>query len=307
MAVANLYLIGAPKCGTTTVAGWLGSHRDVYWSTPKEPYYWADDFPGQRAHYGFDTRQAYESLYSSPAAGSRTYRGDASTTYLYSERAVGQIVANVAEPRFIVCLRNPVDLVVSYHRTQLVALNEDEADFATAWLRSLRGQLPQATPLDPKLVDYPRIGRVGAAMQRLYELVPRECVHVILLDDLRDDPAGTWRRLALDLGLDPNPMPAFTVANRSNKAHRYPALRRLTHRPPAALAPSVRRLREWSRTTNLTGIRAFKQSMWRAEPRPTLDPQYRMVLDDFFSRDIELLASLLDRDLTAWTTAVTHA
>ena len=58
MAFANLYLIGAPKCGTTTVAGWLGSHRDVYWSTPKEPYYWADDFPGQRAHYGFDTRQS---------------------------------------------------------------------------------------------------------------------------------------------------------------------------------------------------------------------------------------------------------
>ena len=209
------------------------------------------------------------------------------------------------EPRFIVCLRNPVDLVVSYHRTQLVALNEDEADFATAWRRSSRP--PAGDPTGSETHRLPRIGQVGAAMQRLYELVPRECVHVILLDDLREDPAGTWHRLALDLGLDPNPLPAFTVGDRSNKAHRYPALRRLSHRPPAALAPAVRRLRAWSRTTNLTGIRAFKHSMWRAGPRPTLDPQYRMVLDDFFGSGVELLASLLDRDLTAWTTAVTHA
>src|SRR5262245_13247596 len=129
MRLANLYLVGAPKCGTTTVAGWLAGHRDVSWSVPKEPYYWADDFPGQRAHYGFDNLAAYESLFASPAAQATRYRGDASTTYLYSRRAVPQIVAHVPDAQFIVCLRNPVDLVVSFHRTQVVALNESEADF----------------------------------------------------------------------------------------------------------------------------------------------------------------------------------
>jgi hypothetical protein len=302
MTLANLYLLGAPKCGTTTVAGWLAGHRDVHWSIPKEPYYWAEDFPGQRAHYGFDSREAYESLYSSTAARTARYRGDASTTYLYSQRAVPEILSNVSDPRFVVCLRNPVDLLVSYHRTQLVALNEDEPDFAVAWRRSLSGGLPVSSPLDPKLVDYPLMGRLGAAMRRLYDAVPRENVHVVVLDDLRDDPGDTWTRLARALDLDPAPMPELTaVANQSNKAYRSRALRRLTHRPPTALAPSVRRLRQWARTTNVAGVHAIKRSMWRPEPRPTLDPELRSELADYFRSDIELLSSLVGRDHTSWT------
>ena len=33
MKLANLYLIGAPKAGTTSIAAWLGEHPDVFWST----------------------------------------------------------------------------------------------------------------------------------------------------------------------------------------------------------------------------------------------------------------------------------
>ncbi|CAN5138666.1 hypothetical protein BH20ACT5_BH20ACT5_07850 [soil metagenome] len=43
MTLPELYLIGAPKCGTTSLAGWLAGHPEVYFSVPKEPFYWASD------------------------------------------------------------------------------------------------------------------------------------------------------------------------------------------------------------------------------------------------------------------------
>jgi hypothetical protein len=93
---------------------------------------------------------------------------------------------------FIVAVRNPVDLLASYHRTQLVALNEDERDFATAWRRSLAGCGPACTPLDTKLVDYPRVGALGAALSQLLNRVSPQHVHVVLFDDLADRPAKVW-------------------------------------------------------------------------------------------------------------------
>jgi len=301
MPLPDLYLVGAPKAGTTTVARWLSAHPDVYWSVPKEPYYWASDYPRVRAYYGFDTRAAYEQLYASESAARARFRGDGSTTYLYSENAVPAICEAVPNARFLVCVRNPIDLVISYHRTQLTALNEDEPDFATAWHRNLDGVLPGTDPLDEKLVDYARVGGVGEAMERLLRVVPRDRVHVVVFNDLARDPAQTWRSLADFVGIDPSYLPSFAAYNASDKAARWPTLRRLTHRPPHALEPGVRRLRQWSRTTRAPGVATLKRQMWRAEARPSVGSQERRELADYFKADVGLLSEILHRDLTHWS------
>jgi hypothetical protein len=301
MPLPDLYLVGAPKAGTTTVARWLSGHPDVFWSVPKEPYHWATDYPRMRAHYGFDTREAYERLYSSDRAARARFRGDGSTTYLYSEPAIPAICAEVPDARFVVCVRNPVDLVISYHRTQLIALNEDEPDFTRAWHRHLDGGLPDTDPLDEKLLDYTRVGAVGEAIERLLRVVPRERVHIAVLDDLARDPAGTWSSLASYVGIDAAQLPALTAANPSDKAPRWPVVRRLTHRPPALLEPGVRRLRQWSRTTQLPGVAAVKRQMWRPEQRPEVALPERRELADFFKADVGLLSEVLRRDLSHWT------
>lgn len=301
MPLPDLYLVGAPKAGTTTVARWLSAHPDVYWSVPKEPYYWASDYPRVRAHYGFDTWAAYERLYSSESAARARFRGDGSTTYLYSESAVPAICEAVPDARFLVCVRNPVDLVISYHRTQLTALNEDEPDFATAWHRHLDGGLPNTDPLDAKLVDYALVGGVGEAMERLLRVVPRDRVHVVVFNELARDPARTWLALADFVGIDPTHVPTFAASNRSDKAARWATLRRLTHRPPNALQPGVRRLRQWSRTTRTPGVATLKRQMWRPEARPAVGPQERHDLADFFKADVVLLSEILDRDLSHWS------
>lgn len=300
MTVPELYLVGAPKAGTTSVASWLAQHPDVFWSTPKEPFYWAADYPKMRAHYGFDTPEAYERLFASERAAGAAVRGEGSTTYLFSREAVPAIVRDVPTAKFIVCLRDPVDLLVSYHRNQLIALNEDEPDFGAAWRRSLAGRLPATDLLDPKLVDYPMVGQLGAALARLLDHVPPEQVHVVLFTDLAARPHQVWTDLADFVGIDGTVLPAFDAKNRSEKMFRYESLARWTQRPPKPLETPMKVVRQWSRTTSLPGVAAVKRRMWRTAPRPAVDAETCKEVSRHLRADVDLLATLVGRDLSHW-------
>lgn len=300
----DTYLIGAPKAGTTSLASWLGAHPDLYFSQPKEPAFWASDFPQVRRTRGFETQAAYEQLFESPAAMAAQRRAEGSTTYLYSREAVSAIVHQVDDPRFIVALRNPVDIVLSFHRTQRLRLNEDELNFADAWKRSQRGELPETDVLDPKLVDYPRVGRLGAAVEHVLHTAGRQSVHFVRFEELRDDPVSAWYSLLEFLELRADVLPDFSVHNSSNRMYRSRALHRFRHRPPAMLEGPIRRLRHRSLRSTSPTLRRVKHALWwHEEPKPAMSQELRRELTTYFADDVQLLSDLTGADLTAWTMA----
>jgi len=281
----------------------LGAHPDVYFSQPKEPGFWASDYPEVRRARGFESQAACERLFESAEARRAGRRAEGSTTYLYSRDAVPAIVRRVENPRFIVALRNPVDIVLAFHRTQRLRLNEDEAQFADAWQRSLLGEMPQVQVLDPKLVDYPMVGRIGQAVERLQQVAGKQNVHFVRFEDLRDDPDAMWGALMTFLDLRSDILPDFSIHNSSTRMYRSKTLHRMRMRPPAMLEHSVRRLRQKSlRSNNATFRRAKHALWWQEDPKPNMPPALRTSLTSFFTEDISLLASLTGEDLTAWTT-----
>lgn len=300
MTLPDVYLIGAPKAGTTSLAQWLSGHPDMYFCQPKEPGYWASDYPRVRELRGFDTRMKYEHLYASPDARRATHRADGSTIYLYSQTAVPAIVAELGTTaRFIVALRNPADLVVSFHRLQMLRLNEDEPEFEKAWNRSLAGGRPETDLLDFKLVDYSMVGSLGHAVSRLLEVVHPRQVHFVRFENLRDHPGQVWSELIAYLELKEGFTPSFDVHNPSTRTFRSPTLHRLRNRPPALLADPVRRLRQMSlRSARLAGLK--KSIWWRAQPKPQVSADVRSALTAHFKADVALLAGLIQQDLSAW-------
>ena len=302
MTIPDVYLIGAPKAGTTSLSRWLSSHPEVHVSDPKETYFWAGDYPRLRAHHGYDTRAAYEALFASPAARAARRRVDGSTMYLYSRVAIATILAEVPDARFVVAIRNPVDLLVSYHRSQIFTLNEQERDFRAAWQRALAGRSCD-TALDPKLVDYPLVGSMGAALERVAALVPRDRMHVVLLDDMVTDPLAVWVRLTRFLDIDGSALPDFRAFNVSQKANRYPRLWRLVQRPPSILERPIQQLRVRSRGyRNPTVVALRKRLLWRPDEKPQVTAETKDELRAYFRSDVKLLEHLVGRPLTAWTT-----
>src|ERR1700733_1529222 len=96
MPLPNLFIIGAPKCGTTSLHRYLDQHPGISMSTVKEPKFFLTD-GGARPHfrgpgderatrkYVVD-REAYESLFRYPA-GSRGYAGESTPYYLWDPAA----------------------------------------------------------------------------------------------------------------------------------------------------------------------------------------------------------------------------
>ena len=120
------FLVGAPKCGTTSVAEWLNLRQNVCVSSVKEPTYFTDfadrnwTGPGVdhfRQPWTYDEKE-YNRLYRDKSA---RWRVDASTDYLHNLAAFERIrdLSKRCCVKVAVITRNPVDRALSqYKHTQ---------------------------------------------------------------------------------------------------------------------------------------------------------------------------------------------
>jgi hypothetical protein len=115
----NLFIVGAPKCGTSSLHAYLDEHPDIFMSWYKEPHFFATalDIP---LYAKYRDRQTYLSLFES--ATTQTWRGESSTWYLYDEEAPHNIRQFASDARVIILLRNPFEMVHGlYHQLVILA------------------------------------------------------------------------------------------------------------------------------------------------------------------------------------------
>src|SRR4051794_9278975 len=108
----DFFLIGAPRCGTTSLSRYLADNPQVCFSRPKEPHYFSLLAP----HASLDDLEtAYLSRYFSHCRGEHKAIGEGSVSYLYAPYALQQILSINPQAKFIAILRNPLDMLPSYH------------------------------------------------------------------------------------------------------------------------------------------------------------------------------------------------
>src|SRR5579863_6037354 len=127
----NLFIVGAPKSGTTALASYLGAHPDVFVAGKELSYFGTDlEFrttKGGRWRIGYD---AYLEWFARSA--DTRFRADRSVFYLYSSCAAAEIHAYDPGSRIVALLRNPVDQMHSQHSEMLFQGDEDIASFGQA-------------------------------------------------------------------------------------------------------------------------------------------------------------------------------
>ncbi len=286
----NFFIPGAPKCGTTALSRWLGDHPGVYFSPRKEPHFFnRDGMPATR------TLAEYEALFR--GAGDRHGAvGEGSTHYLYSREAVPGILAYSPDARFIVCLRNPVDMAPALHNECLHQGWETVRSFEAAWRlqprRRAGDSVPRTVREDPDRLLYGPYCRLGEQLERLYQTAGETRVLAVLLDDMRRDPGREYRRALEFLELDDDGRQRFPVMNVSRQS-RSVALSRLIRR--TAMVRNAIGLRgDWGVAN------AMRRLNTRRSGRIGLRPGLRDELREYFRDDIERLAALLNRDLSDW-------
>lgn len=211
MKMPNFFIVGAPKAGTTAVSQYLSEHPEVFFSNPKEPHHFCTDL-----NYGdFKDKSEYEALFKD-ADEKHLAVGEASVWYLYSETAIPKIEKELPGSKYIVMIRNPIEMAPSLHMQNVYSGYEPIVEFEDAWetqkLRRKMISIP-STAREVKLLLYKEACSLGAQLTRLYENVERERVLVISLDELRDAPQTTWTVILRFLEISSDNRVDFPIVN----------------------------------------------------------------------------------------------
>jgi hypothetical protein len=294
----DFFILGAPKCGTTSLAAWLAGHPAIFLSAVKEPHFFNTD-----DRQGVSSLAEYERLFAD-ARGMHAAIGEASVWYLSSATAVPNILAYQPAARFIVMLRSPVNMAPALHAEMVLGGHETVRDFRTAWhLQDARrhGECLPALSWARRRLLYGEACALGAQLDRLLGIVPRPRVLIILLEDMARAPRQEYQRALQFLGVPDDGRTAFPVHNAA-RAARYPGLTRALF----VVAQVKRRLGIRLHAGLWDRVAAFNMA---PRPRPPLAPDMLALLRHYFSEDIAVLERLLQRDLSHWLDrpAVVHS
>lgn len=298
MKKPNFFIIGAPKCGTTTLNNILRSHPQIFVPFSFEPQFWCSDF-AEIVDY---TMESYLALFED-ANASHLAAGEKSTIYLYSETAVKNILEFDPAARLIVMLRNPVDLVYSWHSQLYFSYMENVEDFEKAWALQESRKAGENISKHCKLpfsLQYREIGQLGKYMQRLYATAPHDQVMTILMEDFHGDTEKVYREVLDYLQVPFAPMQDQRRLN-VNRQHRSRWLGELTAH---GVSSPIRRFGR--AIASLPGLRKLPIKHFIAQlnkvevKRKPLSPEFRDVLTEEFRDDIGELEQVIGRDLQHW-------
>lgn len=289
----NFFIIGAPKCGTTSLREYLSTHPQIFLSHVKGPKFFNVDF-GRNL---IKTWDEYKALFE----GSESYEavGEATAEYLCSREAVPGILAFNPEAKFIVMIRNPVDMFHSlYYQFKYYSYIEDANSPREAWelqVKRRRGEsLPESCD-NPELLQYGSFCSLGEQLERLYSFVSREQVHVIFFDDFTSNTKKVY-----------NETLSFLEVSHHDRTN-FPRINQRKTLRSTCILPFI--LSVLSRVKQLFGVQynfgVFSFLQRTNQKKLNVSPpdmEFRKELLEYFYEDIEKLGRLTGRDLSGWLT-----
>jgi hypothetical protein len=310
-----VFIVGAPRSGTTTMSRWLQAHPQVAFPFVKEPHFFSQhDLRGLPED---ELRRQVEADYLGhffhPPGPGQIVGVDGSVSYLYAPEQLEPALKLWPNSRFIVGVRDPMTLLPSLHKRLIYTGDENIRWFEDAWAaspdRAAGRRIPRSC-IEARWLRYDEAGRYATYLHRLFATVGRERCLVVVYDDLAADPAEQHRRVLDFAGLDPMP-PLELPVKRASRGVRYPWLQRLLKRPPKFLHPYFAGRQYRQRFANSdgeggggSGKTSFRKKLlkWnRVEDRKRPIPlSVQREIRAHFTDEIDRLGTLIGRDLGHW-------
>lgn len=309
-----LFIVGAPRCGTTTLSRFLKDHPAVRFPALKEPHFFAQHDLRHLSDRELKRRVERDYLRRFFRADQRRAIGvDGSVSYLYSPEQLEPVLRLWPESRFVVSVRDPLTMLPSLHRRLIYVGQETIPDFADAWAavadRAEGRKVPRACQ-DPRLLRYDEAARFGAYLERLFAAVGRERCLVLVFDDLVASPGQQYRRLMDFAGLQPQPEVDLSP-NRAGQSVRFRWLQRILKQPPGPIKAHLgaeffrkHHARDGEANGAFETVMALRRRLLRwnrtPAPAPPVPLAVQREIAEHFRGDVERLGELIGRDLSHW-------
>ncbi|MBC8185517.1 sulfotransferase [candidate division KSB1 bacterium] len=221
----NLFVVGVPKSGTSSLHTYLGRHPEIFMSVKKELQFFGKDFweESDAFHKGkvtFPYRNLKDYLNFFSSAQNEKIFGESTTKYLFSKVAANEIYKFNPNAKIIIILREPVDFLFSYHSQCLFDLVEDIADFEKALdmetERKKGVSIPPTTPV-PSFAFYSEIVQFSEQIERFLQVFKQEQIKIIIFDDFKRNTLKVYKEILDFLEVDSNFVTDFNIVNPNKK------------------------------------------------------------------------------------------
>jgi hypothetical protein len=281
----NFFILGAGKCGTTTLHAGLRQHPQIFLTTPKEPTFFC------RQYQIVKNPVDYFALYQ--AVTHETIRGEASHVYLTDPESAPLLAGLFPEAKFMIILRHPTDRAYSlYHhnrRSGTEMLRTFELALAAEDSRSKSDHFPQYSTQYLYNFLYFRSGCFAEQIERYFALFDHRQFHFLTLDEVKNDPENTMQRIGNFLDLPVDPESKFTPTNEG-----------VTTPYSATLEKWWQRLEKFCKGPLQNPIR-LGLNAFNSRPLPPIAPKTAAALDERFAPSLNRLHELTGITLTRKT------
>jgi hypothetical protein len=234
--LVNLFIVGAAKCGTTSLYEYLAQHPQIYMCPVKEPHFFSDK-----------VENANKDLYRKPEKGKKYHtkivkdpdvyaalfdegknakiRGEASPSYLWDPDAALKIFKYNPDAKIIVVLRDPIDRLVSAYQMDYASGKHDETDF----LETVKKAYEKKDKIWGLDRIYLELGFYYEQLSRYSKLFPAEQLLIVKFNDLTRKTGETLTTVLNFLDVDVAYLKNVDLEKKYNESVsiKYPFLRRI--------------------------------------------------------------------------------
>lgn len=297
----NLFIVGAGKAGTFAMYHYLSQHPETFMSPVKEPNYFGSDLLYRQRRITLD-----EYLAMFDGAEGKKAIGEASVRYLMSKTAPQEIAEFSDDPRILIMIRDPIEVLYSRHSQNVKCAVEDILDFKKALDAEHDRRLGMRIPIGAEVINdlfYSDWIRFSEQCERYISQFGRNRVSLILYDDFSQDPIKCFHQLCKDIGIGIDFVPPPERVNENKKIR--------NHFLNKAARGKIKAVTMLSRIVmpNADLRRAVKNKInalnFTSAKRPPLDPDFESELRGRLSLEIDHLSQIVERDLSHWKIART--
>lgn len=205
----NFFIMGPPKCGTTSMYHYLRQHPDIFLSPTKETRFFDLEYD--------KGLNFYENTYFSEVEN-ETKIGEATATYAFLPFVAERLKKHYPKAKLLFCIRNPVDRAFSEWLMR-VGAGKEELSFVKAMeANANQGVINLQDEIGAKQWEereriskneyrqnyrvYIESGLYEKHLEKYYKLFPKEQILVLDFDEFSKDTTTTLKKVFEFLGVD---------------------------------------------------------------------------------------------------------
>tara|TARA_B100001758_G_scaffold62460_1_gene51993 strand:- start:21746 stop:22654 length:909 start_codon:yes stop_codon:yes gene_type:complete len=293
----NFLIVGAAKCGTSSLHNYLNQHKDVFMPTytanglkVKEPRFLIAEKVKSRLSKGIWNYEDYKSLFADVVAEKAI--GESTVLYLYYyEEAINNIKKILGtEVKIIIMLRNPIDRAYSAYLFASKTMQENQS-FEEA-INNSEKRFKEDKTLSPMIL-YKEMG-LYYEMVKAYKANFNN-IHIILYDDFVTQTNHEVDKVFDFLNLNKQDIDTNKIVNSGGMKWDSKFIKYMLMGKGSSKFIFKKIIPKFFRIK----IKRILISIFTSKSKKIKQSTY-LELSKYFKKDISMLQSLINKDLSKW-------